>query len=402
MRENTRRPQIAVDHSLRNLYDYAKFFSDFLYAVAAIPTAERPLHGVHMSRLDASVIAFLVTVLSILILHPVARVVGMVDRPGGRKLHHGEVPVIGGICMFFGLFAALPLVVPAIYGQTQFLLGAAVLVLVGAVDDRLDLHPRIRLMAQATAGLILCSGAGLTADNLGAIFFMDDVRLGPFATLFTLLVVMSAVNAFNFLDGMDGLAGGVALSSCITVAVAASLADSDAGLTLAVLAVAVLIGFLVFNFPTSANRNVRTFMGDAGATMLGFIVVWLGLRISSGPDAFLPAVVALWIAALPISDFFNSFVRRLSRGQSPMKADREHFHHYLQRAGLTDREVMVAMSALSLLLGLTGILAHRAGIPDGMLFFGFLSLCLLQNRVMKRLDRVVGVLTQHPNRHSAR
>ena len=348
-----------------------------------------------MSRFDASVIAFMVTVLSILVFRPVANAIGLIDKPGGRKQHQGNVPVMGGLCMFLGLFVALPLVDPAIYGQTQFLLGAAVLVLVGAVDDRFDLPPRTRLIAQATAGLILCSGAGLTADHLGAIFFMSDVDLGPFSTLFTLLVVMSAINAFNFLDGMDGLAAGVALSACVSTAIAALIAGSDVGLTLAVMSIAVLFGFLVFNFPTSLNRGVRTFMGDAGATMLGFIVVWLGLRISNGPDAFVPAVAALWIAALPISDFFNSFVRRVYRGQSPMKADREHVHHYLQRAGLTDRQVMATMTTLSLLLGVFGIVAHKAGMPDGVLFIGFLALCLSQRWAVQHIDGLVRAISRN-------
>jgi len=353
-----------------------------------------------MPRFDASVIAFLVTVLSILVLRPIAHAIGLVDKPGGRKQHQGDVPVMGGLCMFMGLFVALPLVEPAIYGQTQFLLGAAVLVLVGAVDDRFDLPPRTRLIAQATAGLILCSGAGLSATHLGAIFFAGDVGLGPFATLFTLLVVMSAINAFNFLDGVDGLAAGVALSGCTSATIAALLAGSDVGLTLALVSVAVLFGFLVFNFPTSLNRGVRTFMGDAGATMLGFIVVWLGLRISSGPDAFLPAVAALWIAALPISDFFNSFVRRLSRGQNPMTADREHVHHYLQRAGLTDRQVMGTMTGLSLFLGLSGVLAHQAGVPDGVLFLAFLTLCLSQRWAVKRIDGLVRAIAPSKQDHA--
>jgi UDP-GlcNAc:undecaprenyl-phosphate GlcNAc-1-phosphate transferase len=341
-----------------------------------------------MSLIDAAVIAFLVTVLSIVVLRPVAEAIGLVDRPGGRKLHEGVVPLIGGVCMFLGIVIALPMVEPAIHGQTPFLIAAAILVVVGMIDDRYDVAPGIRLVAQCTAALILCLGAKLTATHLGEIFFLGEVTLGPFALPFTILVVMTVINAFNFLDGMDGLAGGVALASMVSAACAALLFGSDVGLTLSTISIAVVLGFLLFNLPARINRPMRTFMGDAGATLLGFIVVWLGLRISNGPDKFVSSVAALWIAALPIFDFFISFVRRLARGRNPMSADRDHFHHILQRAGLSDREVVLVMVALSLLLGISGIAAHHAGVPDGVLFFGLVALCLAQHMVTKRAWRL--------------
>jgi len=341
----------------------------------------------------AAVIAFLVTVLAILAFRPVANAIGLVDKPGGRKLHDGITPLIGGICMFLGMVIALPLVEPAILGQTAFLTAAAVLVVVGAIDDRFDITPLVRLIAQCTAALILCLGAGLTATSLGDIFFMGNVELGPFALPFTILVVMTVINAFNFLDGMDGLAGGVALASMVCGAAAALLFGSDVGLTLAMISVAVLLGFLIFNVPVEMNRPVRTFMGDAGATLLGFTVVWMGLRLSNGPEQIISSVAAIWIAAVPIFDFFVSFVRRLSRGQNPMGADREHLHHILQRAGLTNREVLLVMIAISLFFGMSGILAHHAGVPDGVLFFGLVALCFGQHLVTKRawkLQRWIG------------
>lgn len=338
-----------------------------------------------MTRLEAALIAFLVAALAIFVLRPVAEAAGLLDRPGGRKHHQGSVPLIGGLCMYLALLIALPLLTPNIYGQTPLLIAATLLVVVGAIDDRFELPPRVRLVAQATVGMIIVLGADLEARSLGNIFFMGDVNLGLLSLPFTLLVVLTVVNAFNFLDGMDGLTGGVAFSSFLTAAIAASVASSDTGLSLACIGIAIIAGFLIFNFPTTRNREVRVFMGDAGATLLGFLVVWLGLRISNGPDAFLPAVVALWLAALPVSDFFNCFVRRVRRGQSPMQPDCEHLHHHLRRAGLTDRQIMLTLTLVSLTLGLGAVLAHHAGVPDGLLFIAFLGLCLSQNWVVRRL-----------------
>ena len=341
-----------------------------------------------MSRIEAALIAFTVVLLFAFALRPVAHAVGLLDRPGGRKTHVGVVPIIGGLCMYLGMLAVLPLVEPPIHGQAPFLVAAGLLVAVGAIDDRFDLLPAVKLMTQGTAALILCLGAGLVARDLGNILFFGDIPLGFLALPFTVLVTISVINAFNMLDGIDGLAGSVALASLVVVAITSLLFGGGAGLTLAVIAIAAVVGFLVVNFPAKFNRPVRTFMGDAGSTMLGFTVVWLGLRLAHGPESVISPVTALWIAALPIFDLFISFGRRLSNGQSPLASDREHFHHILQRAGLTDRQVLLVMGGGAFLVGMTGVLAHRAGVSDGVLFLGLIALGLAQLWTIRRAWRL--------------
>ncbi|MFU8820511.1 MAG: undecaprenyl-phosphate alpha-N-acetylglucosaminyl 1-phosphate transferase [Gammaproteobacteria bacterium] len=341
-----------------------------------------------MSRIDAALIAFLVTTLLLLAMRPVAHSIGMVDRPGGRKTHVGVVPVIGGICMYLGLAIVLPLLAVPMTSQTAFLVGAGLLVLVGCIDDRFDIAPNIRLIAQATAALILCLGAGLVVNNLGNLLFFGDIPLGFLAVPFTVLVIISVINAFNMMDGIDGLAGGVALASLVAAGCAAFLFGDGKGGSLATLAIAVVLAFLLFNFPMPFNRPVRTFMGDAGSTLLGFIVVWVCMRLAHGPEAVISPVTALWIAALPIFDLFISFGRRLRKGQSPLQPDSEHFHHILLRAGLSDRQVLLVMVGTAFLVAMTGILAHRAGVPDGVLFLGLIVLGALQGWTVRRAWRL--------------
>ena len=314
-----------------------------------------------MSRIDAALVAFLVTLIFMFALRPMAHAAGLVDRPGGRKAHIGIVPVIGGISMYLGLLVALPLAEPVSAGMTSFLAATGLLVAVGAIDDRFDIPPMVRLIAHGTAGLILCLGAGLVADNLGNLLFFGDIRLGLFAVPFTVLVTISVINAFNMLDGMDGLAGSISFSSLLLVAFASALFGGGAGLTLASVSLAVVVAFLVFNFPTPFNRPVRTFMGDAGSTMLGFIVVWMGLRLAHGPEQVISPVTALWIAALPIFDLFISFARRIRKGQSPFRADREHFHHILLRATGADAAAgLLDVSRLAAMLSrIRGRIVHK-------------------------------------------
>jgi len=324
----------------------------------------------------------------LLALRPVAFAVGLVDHPGGRKVHVGIVPVIGGICMWMGIAISLPLTDPMVPNGTAFLAGSGLLLLVGVIDDRFELSAKVRLVAQACAALILCLGADLVAHRIGNILFVGDIGLGFLAIPFTVLVAISVINAFNMLDGMDGLAGSMGMAALVPAAIAAGLAGESSSLILAAVVATAILGFLVFNFPLPFNRPVRTFMGDAGSTVIGFAVVWIGIRMAHGPAPVISPVTALWLAALPIFDLFISFGRRLSKGQSPMSPDRSHFHHILQRAGFHDREVVLIMGGSGLFAASIGVVGNAVGIPDGVMFVGLIILGLIQLHVYNRAWRI--------------
>ena len=345
-----------------------------------------------MSLLPTLLASLLITVACITLLRLLAPTVGLVDKPGGRKKHTGEIPVVGGIGMYAGLLFALVELGSAIPNSMMLLVASTLLVGVGVLDDKADLSPKLRLLTQTLVALIACLGAGLVVPTLGDILFVGEINLGFLAVPFSVLVVITAINAFNFIDGLDGLTSGTALAAFSSAGIAGVLFAGDAIIALSLVGLSLVIAFMVFNFPSTRITRVRTFMGDAGATLLGLLVVWVGLTLSTGSSASVSPIAALWIAAIPISDFFNCFVRRLRRGQHPMAADREHLHHHLLNAGLTPRQVMLVVSALSLTLGLGALLAHRAGMPDGFLFFGMLGLCVVQNRVFNPSSRLSKLL----------
>jgi UDP-GlcNAc:undecaprenyl-phosphate GlcNAc-1-phosphate transferase len=337
-----------------------------------------------MSRIEAALIAVLVTALFILALRPVAFAIGLVDRPGGRKNHVGVVPVIGGICMYLGVLAVMPLLAEPIEGQGAFIVAGGLLVMVGALDDRFDIPPVIRLIAQATAALIVCLGTGLVAGSLGNLMFFGEIRLGVLALPFTVLVIIAVINAFNMMDGLDGLAGGVGLAALVAGTVAALVFGQPGAASLGLIGIAVVFSFLLFNFPTLRNRPVRTFMGDAGSTLLGFMVACIGLKMAHGDNPIISPVTALWLAALPIFDLFISFGRRIAKGQNPLHPDSEHIHHILFRAGFPVRQVATIMTTMAFLVAVTGVLAHRAGVSDGLLFFGLIAIAILQAWAVRR------------------
>src|SRR5262245_29305640 len=147
----------------------------------------------------------LVTILFMFALRPLARGLGLIDRPGGRKMHIGEVPVIGGLAMAGGLVVGTLYSYSAISGFPFFLTALGVLVFIGALDDRYDLPASVRFLAQICAALLMVAGADISARDIGEVFFTGFVELGWFSVPFTIAIVLTAINAFNMFDGSDGV-----------------------------------------------------------------------------------------------------------------------------------------------------------------------------------------------------
>ena len=228
----------------------------------------------------AIVMTFLVTALFMFVLRPVAKSLKLYDHPGGRKRHDRPIPLIGGIAMCLGVtFGTVLAEQPEAW--TAVALAIYLLVFVGTVDDRFDLLPGVRLIAQACAALLVVFGGDIVVSDLGSPIF-SDVVLGPFSQLFSILFIITLINAYNVVDGLDGLAGGLALIALVALAIVGG--GSEFAILLLILAAAVT-AFLAFNLPMKISRDVRAFMGDAGSTFLGLAIAAFGIALSQGSTA---------------------------------------------------------------------------------------------------------------------
>jgi UDP-GlcNAc:undecaprenyl-phosphate/decaprenyl-phosphate GlcNAc-1-phosphate transferase len=312
--------------------------------------------------------SFLVTFLAIIALRPLAYAIDLIDRPGGHKTHHGEIPLMGGLAMFFGIVFGLAISGSGLSEINNLLVSATMLIVVGLLDDRFSLSPWIRLVVQFGATLPMMFGAGMVVTSLGNPFGGGEVELGALSYPFTALLIMSSINAFNMLDGMDGLAGGVALSAFLFLAAVAGAAINAGALIHAGVMIGAVVAFLVFNAPLKFNESIRCFMGDAGSTILGFFVALLCIELSQGPARAVPPVVALWFVAWPLFELLWSTFRRVATGRSPFKADNRHFHHVLTAAGFGVRSIFGIAIGLSLLLAGAGLLLDRLDAPHALSF----------------------------------
>jgi UDP-GlcNAc:undecaprenyl-phosphate GlcNAc-1-phosphate transferase len=173
------------------------------------------------------------------------------------------------------------------------------------------------------------------------------------------------------LDGLDGLAGSSGMVALGGLMIIASIGGSPGTVVVAGSMLGAGVAFRMFNLPTTLNRSVRTFWGDAGSCLLGFVLAGLALTLVQPTSMELAPVVVLWLMPIPIFELFTSTARRFLKGMSPTEADTGHFHHVLVRSGLSVRAVCMLYLVVSLACCIFGVWAYRHAVPEPMLFGGF-------------------------------
>jgi UDP-GlcNAc:undecaprenyl-phosphate/decaprenyl-phosphate GlcNAc-1-phosphate transferase len=313
---------------------------------------------------------FFATLLAMAALRPVAVAIELVDKPGGRKTHRGEVPVVGGLAMFVGCVFGIGLLPQNPLTSVALLSAAALVVLVGMLDDRFEISPVARLTAHLVAAILVLSATEhLAIRTLGTPFGGAPVMFSDLGSAaFTCVAIMGAINAFNMLDGMDGLAGTMAFNALAALAImCAMIGNVSAGGVSMVLGGAVA-AFLIFNIPAKYNRRFRCFMGDAGSTLLGFLLACLCISVSQADGEKVSPTTTLWVVAIPLYELLWTTVRRVLKGRSPFQPDRAHFHHKLLDAGFGVRGAFFVLICLGVSLSAAALAIHYFQVPDGISF----------------------------------
>lgn len=315
---------------------------------------------------------FISSLAYLFILRKAARRVGLVDKPNARKLHDGQVPLIGGISICLVLIQYI-YNNPGIFPHAPLYAGCiGLLTAVGALDDKFDISFKLRFLIQATLSVVMMYFADISLHSLGNMFGLGDTDLGALGYLITVFAVVGAINAFNMVDGIDGLLGGL---SCVTFGSLGILLLLNTSADLAYFCLVICtatLPYILFNLG-ALGKTRKVFMGDAGSMMIGFSVIWLLLLSTQGKaNPPLRPVTALWLIAIPLMDMATVMVKRMRRGDSPFKPDREHFHHICQRIGLSSRQTLALICLISSLFAGFGILGDVLLIPESFMFYSFL------------------------------
>ena len=344
-----------------------------------------------------ALLALVMVAVLVPLLRPAAVRLGLTDHPGGRKQHALPTPMHGGLCILLAM-----VINAAIFNDLRssamaaFYLGGGLLLLVGVVDDRFDLNWKLRIGAQAIAAVIMMYIGGVSVQQLADVVGVHAFSIGILSLPVTVFVVVGMINALNMSDGVDGLAGGQALVSILLFACFALYAGNVLTAERLLTTAGAIVGFLVWNMRRPGLPRAKVFLGDAGSTVLGFMIAWTSIRLSQNPLHPVSPVLGPWTIAIPLVDCCALIVRRWRQGRSPFAADRDHIHHLLLDAGYSPRTVTLGLMAVSAVLGLSAAVALKLGIYRPLLVLLFFGLIGLHYRLTADRDRAVAFLRRLP------
>ncbi len=306
--------------------------------------------------------------------NPVAIEIGLVDKPCERKQHSGHIPLIGGISIFLAVLAASLLWLPNTLELRMYLIASAMMVFIGVLDDKFDLRVRVRIIGQILIASLMIYGVGGYISNLGNLFSLGEVSLGPLGILFTYVAIIVVINAYNMIDGIDGLIGSLSINTFTSIALLFLLSGQTTYLSYPLILASATLPYMMFNLGLFKKETKKIFMGDAGSMFVGLSVIWLLTMGTQGDNASFRPVTALWICAIPLMDMLAIVVRRYKKGKSPFKPDRDHLHHLLQRAGLSSRQTLMAISIPAGMMSSVGIAGEYFQIEESLMLMSFLIL----------------------------
>ena len=307
--------------------------------------------------------AFLVAMAVAIVLTPiaarVARRLGTFARPSDRGLAASNTPVLGGLAILAGVLVAALIWMPAkialphtaharpgpagVVHTWAILAGAALITLVGLIDDIKDLRPGWKLLGQVSAAVIAVKGGVVVTDV--TLPFVGGLQFPNTGGVLTVIWLVGLMNVVNFSDGVDGLAAGLCMIDGVAFAVIAFDLNVGAAGVLAALTAGASLGFLFFNF-----HPASVFMGDSGANLLGYLLGVAAVVGSLKTNAVVALVVPLFILAVPFLDTSFVVAKRLKYRRRPWNADANHFHHRMVRIGFSQRKTVAYLYTWSLLL----------------------------------------------------
>jgi UDP-GlcNAc:undecaprenyl-phosphate GlcNAc-1-phosphate transferase len=311
---------------------------------------------------DDALLGFLVALAVAALLTPlvarVARRVGAVDAVKERGLAREATPLLGGLAIFAAVLVAALLFVPMSTSTQGILGGAALITVVGALDDWRELGAGLKLAGQVAAALVLVL-SGVTMDVV-TVPFIGRVEFNEAGDVLTLIGLVGLMIVVNFSDGIDGLAAGVCAISAAAFAVIAFDLGKDSAGVLAAITTGAAVGFLVHNF-----HPASVFMGDCGALLLGLLLGGVIIEGSLKTNALIALIVPLVVLAVPFLDTGFVVAKRIKYRRPVYQADSNHFHHRFHRIGFSQRRTVLYLYAWTVTMAGLAVALRFIPYSDG-------------------------------------
>lgn len=322
----------------------------------------------------------------------IARKRNFVVKPNKRTSHEGAIPNIGGINIFISFLSTVFLCTYPLFNELQFvILGVFIILIVGFVDDLIDIKPGWKLFGECTSAFFLIVVSDIRLSSLHGFLGVTQLPL-EISYVLSLFVFLLIINALNLIDGVDGLASGLGILYCLFFAIYFALTSN---LYLAISAFAMIGSLAVFFIYNVFGGKRKIFMGDSGALLLGYMMALyvfefceMNARVSLPAKFHISAApaVAICVLAVPLFDTMRVVLTRIKKGASPIRPDRNHIHHLLLNAGLKHRQVTFVLLLVSTVFICLGVIGRNWSI--GLLaFLAFLLATVLTYILWRIVDR---------------
>ncbi len=297
-------------------------------------------------------IAFFTSLVSLIITRPFAIKFNLIDYPNERKNHNGNIPLIGGICIFLGVLVAYFVFIEFNKFISLLLFTSSLILIQGVCDDYINLKVKTKMAFQIFLTFIMIYITDVKLESFGHLFgVLHSIELGILSIPITIVAVVGLTNAINMIDGLDGFAASFVLIAIIGLFNFDLSSDISSFQKLLFAIAAALVPFMFFNighFP-----KMKVFLGDSGSLFLGFILTWSLIYSAENENNFNPSF-ALWCVAIPLFDFFSVIIIRIFEKRSLIIASKDHVHHMLHNLGFSKIKILLLTVTSGLGFLLTG------------------------------------------------
>lgn len=318
---------------------------------------------IHIFPVFTTLVSFVIGLCFMPLVLNIAKNRNFVVKPNKRTSHEGVIPNIGGINIFISFLLTVFMFSYGIISELQFtIIGVFIILIVGFVDDLIDVKPLWKLIGELTSAFFLIVVSDVRLTSLHGFLGLNDISL-MVSYMLSFFVFIVIINSLNLIDGVDGLASGLGILYSIFFAAYFHLTGN---IDLAITAYAMMGSLAVFFIYNVFGGKHKIFMGDSGSLLLGYMItlyVFEFCKLNAEQDVMsvyhmsaAPAV-AVCVLSVPLFDTLRVMLTRIKKGVSPFHPDKNHIHHLLLKTGLKHRQVTVVLLCVSLFfigLGLIG------------------------------------------------
>ncbi|MCF0178918.1 MAG: undecaprenyl/decaprenyl-phosphate alpha-N-acetylglucosaminyl 1-phosphate transferase [Bacteroidales bacterium] len=311
------------------------------------------------------------------------------DITNSRKLHHNNIPRLGGIVffpalLFSGGIGGVLLIMMSqdiesisLY-STILLIGAVLIYIVGVADDLFELGARNKFIIQAISALAI-PFCGLSVNNLYGLLGLYELPLLVSYPL-TIFVVLLIVNAMNLIDGIDGLSSSLTIVSLCFFALLYQLQDVSSYVVICFALLGTIAVFIYYNVWGDPIKHTKTFMGDAGSLIIGYALAFFVIKFAMDSPKNIPSselflisranslIISFSPIVIPIFDLIRVAFLRLFQRKGLFTPDKQHIHHLCMAKGFSMHQTLLLLLFSQMFIIAITVLMCYLGINVNVIF----------------------------------